>query len=118
MTAIQTFLAALASTLLQKAESVGMTLAAALGQVFLQMGADEREILINVKQKWIDSYNAEIAKGTDILNAIENASTAAYNEFCAEEKDEFAKVKAGIIANLEYAAKQTAGLLTGSVSAS
>jgi hypothetical protein len=114
---LQSFLAGLTATLLQAAESIGGALIAAWGQIALQFSSDERGILIKVKQKWIDTYNAEKAKGTDEINAIENASTAAYNEFCADETDEFNKVKAGVIASVEYAAKSAGGVLKSAVGA-
>lgn len=108
---LQSFLAALAATLLQSAESIGGALISAWAQIALQFSSDERDILIKVKQKWLDTYNAEKAKGTDEINAIENASTAAYNEFCSDERDEFNKVKSGVIASVEYAAKRAGGAL-------
>lgn len=112
---LKTFLAGLAATLLQGVESVGGALIAAMDQIFLQFTNDERGILIKVKQKWVDSYNAALAGGATEVSAIKNASTAAYNEFCADEADEFNKVKGGIIAALEYAAKRSAGLLKNAV---
>jgi hypothetical protein len=108
---LTTFLQGLANTLLQGAESVGGALLAAFGQIFLQFTSDERSIMLKVKQKWLDTYNAAVAAKASEVDAIEQASTAAYNEFCSDESDEFNKVKSGVIANLEYAAKSTAGLL-------
>jgi len=108
---LQSFLAGLAATLLQSAESIGGALISAWSQIALQFSADERAILIKVKQKWVDTYNAQKTAGASEIDAIENASTAAYNEFCADESDEFNKVKAGVIASVEYAAKSAGNVL-------
>lgn len=108
---LQSFISGLLATLAQAATSVGGALISAWSQIALQFSSDERDILVKVKQKWVDTYNAEKAKGSSEIDAIENASTAAYNEFCADEKDEFNKVKAGVIASVEYAAKSAGGVL-------
>jgi hypothetical protein len=113
LTAVLAFLVSLKNTLLQDVESVGATFVASEAQTALQFGTDERQILIDIKKKWTDTFHAEQAKGTDLVNSIENASTAAYQMFCSEEQDAFTKVKSGTIANLEYAAKKVGGIITG-----
>lgn len=114
LAAILAFLGSLKTTLVQDVESVGATFLASEAQVGLQFGTDERQILIDVKKKWSDTFHAEQAKeGATLVNSIENASTASYQVFCSEEQDAFTKVKSGTIANMEYAAKKLGGLITG-----
>lgn len=109
---IGAFLAALGAALMSRLESVGGSLAISFGTLLMGYTADERVIFLNAKQKWVDTYNAGKAAGKDEINAIEDATTATLNEFCADEKAELSKVVTGIVTFLEGAAKRVAGVLT------
>ena len=107
---IEAFFASLGAALLAKLSSVGASLAAGFSTIIMSFTTDQRTILLNVKQKFNDTYNAQVAAGSDTINAIENAATAAFNEFCADEKAEFSAEAGATITLLESAAKTAASI--------
>jgi hypothetical protein len=118
---IQAFFASLGAALLSSLSSVGASVAAGFATIIMSFTADQRGILLNVKQKFHDSYASRKAAGAAEVDAIEGAATDAYNEFCNEEGKEFSMEASATIILLESAAKQAAGIvgtmITGGVQA-
>ena len=112
---IAAFFASLGAALLARLSSVGAAVAAGFATVVMSFTTDQRTILLNVKQKFADSYAARKADGASEVDAIEGAATDAYNEFCNEEGKEFSVEAGATIVLLESSAKSAAGIL-GSVS--
>ena len=116
---IGAFFASLGAALLAQLSSVGAAVAAGFATIVMSFTSDQRQIILNVKQKFADAYAAEQAQGKSELDSIEGAATAAYNEFCSEEGSEFGVEAGAVIILLESAAKQAAGItasvITGGV---
>jgi hypothetical protein len=110
------FLQALAAALLTKLSSVGAALAAGFTAVVIGFTEDERAVLVEVKQTFLDEYNKRKAAGTSEIDAIEGAGTAAWNKFCADESAEMAKEADAIITLLVSSAKSAAGIVKQAVS--
>ena len=92
----------------QKLASVGAALAAGIAVIFNGFANDQRAIFANLTAFWQAKYHAAIAAGAVGVDAIEQASTATLQEFCAEEAAEFQKEKRAFITLLEASAKQQA----------
>ena len=111
---IGAFFASLGTALLARLSSVGAAVAAGFATIVMSFTTDQRTILLNVKQKFLDSYNARKSAGASEIDAIEGAATDAYNEFCNEEGKEFSVEAGATIILLESCAKSAAGII-GSV---
>lgn len=109
---IGAFFASMGAAILASLSSVGASVAAGFATIVMSFTADQRTILLNVKKKFVASYNARMAvAGTSEIDAIEGAASDAYNEFCSEEGAEFRVESAATIALLESSAKQAAGIV-------
>lgn len=107
---IGAFFASLGAALLSRLSSVGAAVAAGFTTIIMSFTADERLILIDVKQTFHDEYQARIVKGSSEIDAIEGAATAAWNKFCHNEELEMVKEADATITLLASAAKSAAGL--------
>lgn len=110
MFSLGTLVSALTSALLARVESIGGSLALSFGSLVMGYTADERQILLNAKQHFLDAYHAAKAAGADELNAIEQAATSAYNSFANEEGNEFHTIVGGVIDFMQGAFKRLAGV--------
>lgn len=107
---IQAFFASLGAALLARASSIGAAVLAGFGTIVMSFTADERQVFADVKQKFHDEYQSRIAAGQAEIDAIEGAGTAAYNTFCNEEGQVFAKEAGALIVLLVSSAKSAANL--------
>jgi hypothetical protein len=112
---LSAFLASLGAALVSRLSSVGAALAASFGTLVIGFTADEKTILLNVKQKFHDSLVARQAAGASTIDAIEGAGSDAWNEFCAEETAEFYKEKDAVITLAVSSAKSAAGIVKTAV---
>lgn len=95
----------------QKLESVGASLASGLVSLLLGYTADQRAIFTNMLAFYQAKYQAAIAAGSSILDALESAFTATLNEFCAEEAAEFTQEKTAFITLVHGALKQASTIV-------
>jgi hypothetical protein len=107
---IGAFFASLAAALASRFSSVGAAIASGFVTILLGFTADQRDILLDVKQHFHDKYMELKAAGKSEIDAIEGAGTAAWNTFCSDEKAEFHKEKDAVITLLVSSAKQVAGV--------
>lgn len=87
----------------QKLASIGAAFLGSLAVIGNAFTNDQRAIAVNVTAFWQAHYHAAVTAGTAEVAAIEQASTAALNEFCAVEGAELNKVAQLIISALEIA---------------
>lgn len=85
----------------QKLISIGAAFVSGFAVILNGFGNDQRAIGANVIAFWQGHYHQQITAGVSVTTAIENASTAALNEFCSEEGKEFQKEAGAIITLLE-----------------
>lgn len=107
---LSVFIAALEAAVLARLSSFGTAFAAGLGAIGIGFLAHERTIGVNVMAKFHDTYTAKKAAGESEINAIEEAATAALNEFCADEAKEFTDEARAIITLLKSSAQSAANL--------
>jgi len=107
---IGSLLSLLANALLARLESIGGALAISFGTLLMGYAADERQIILDAKQFFLDTYHAKKDAGADDLNAIEEAATAALNKFCHDEENEFHKILGGVMDLMAGALKRAAGV--------
>lgn len=112
---IGAFFASLGAALLARLSSVGAAVAAGFSTILMSFTADQRSILLDVKQTFSDKYSALKAAGGSEIDAIEGAATAAYNQFCGDETKEFRQEAAATITLLESAAKQAASIVGSTI---
>ncbi len=102
MAALATFIQPALVYAEQKLASIGAAFLGGIGAILNAFTNDQRGIGTNVIAFWQAHYHAALAiAGTTELQAIEQASTASLNEFCAEEGGEFNKVAQAVISLLE-----------------
>lgn len=104
------FIAALKAALLAKLTSFGAAFMAGLSVIGMGFVADERAIGVACMAKFHDAHDAAAKAGKTELEAIEEAATAAYNEFCSDQAKEFWKECDAIITLLKSSAQSAAGL--------
>lgn len=85
----------------QKLASIGSAFLGAMGVIFNQFENDQRAIAANTIAFWQAKHTAALAAGASALEAIEQASTAALNEFYNEERVDLQKVVGMTITALE-----------------
>jgi NADH:ubiquinone oxidoreductase subunit K len=90
-------LAALKAAVIAKLASIGAAFAAGFSTIAIGFAADERAIGAAVMAKFHESLDAAHKAGVSEVDAIEQAATAAYNEFCHDEVVEFRKEADAII---------------------
>lgn len=88
--------------------SIGAAFASGLSIIAQGFLPAQRVVLTNVIAFWQAHYKANIAAGQDFINAVENASTAALNEFAGEEAAEGRKEIMAILTLLESSVKSAA----------
>lgn len=106
LTALGTLIQPLENYAEQKLESFGAALEAGVGVIFQNFASDQQRIFTNVAAFWQARHGAAIEGGASELDAIEQATTAALNEFAAEEGAEFAQEKMAFITLLGSSARQ------------
>lgn len=106
----ESLISTLRNAALNLAVSVGASLALGFSAIVAGFLSDEREVLLSVKKKFIEAYDALKASGSDEINAIEGAATAAYNEFCHDEAEVLVKEADAVITLLASSLKSAAGL--------
>ena len=92
LAALATFIQPAINYVEQKLESIGAAFLGAFGAILHQFTNDQRQIGANVTAFWQAHYHANLAAGMSEIEALEKASTAALNEFAAEEKSEASKI--------------------------
>jgi hypothetical protein len=108
---LSAFLASLAAAILAQLTSVGAAFAAGLGTIAIGFLSHERDIGNKVMDKFHTTLIAAQAAGKSNIDAIEEAATAAYNEFCHDEVNEFKDEANAIITLLVSSAKSAAGIV-------
>jgi hypothetical protein len=88
-----------------KLASIGAAFAAGLAVIAVGFTNDQRAIFANVIAFWQAKYKAAAATGISTLDAVEQATTAALNEFCSEEGAEGTKEIQAILTLLESSVK-------------
>lgn len=104
------FINALKAAILAKLTSFGAAFLAGFSVIGMGFLADEKAIGVAVMAKFHDTYAAAKTSGKDEIDCIEEAATAAYNEFCHDEVLEFKKEADAIITLLKSSAQSAAGL--------
>lgn len=107
LTALESIIAPELNYAEQKLESVGSALAAGVTVIFNGFFSSQRLIFTNISAFWQAKHKAALAADASALAAIEQASTATLQEFCAEEAAEFQKEKLAFITLLESSVKQS-----------
>jgi hypothetical protein len=107
---ISIFAAALKAAIMAKLTSFGAAFMAGLSVIGMGFLADERAIGVAVMEKFHATHDAAVAAGKSQIDAIEEAATAAYNEFCSDQTKEFWKESDAIITLLKSSAQSAAGL--------
>lgn len=92
----------------QELASVGSALLASVGPIFNSFLPDQQRIFTGMQAFWQAKHATAITAGASELDAIEQATTASLNEFCAEESAEFNTEKTSFLTILASAAKQQA----------
>lgn len=93
LAALATFIQPAIAYAEQKLASIGSAFLGSFGLILNQFTNDQRQIGANVIAFWQAKYHAALAvTGTSELSAIEQATTAALNEFASEEGSEMSKV--------------------------
>lgn len=85
----------------QKLASIGASFLSAMGVIFNQFENDQRAIAANVIAFWQHRHAEAKAGGASEIDALEQASTAALNEFFNEERADLQKVVSMTIQALE-----------------
>lgn len=118
---LSAFLASLGAAILARLSSVGASVAASFSTIVMTFTYDQRTILANAKALWNTTLDANLAAKMSEVDAIENACTVTYQEFCSDEKKEFSVEVGATIILMESAAKTAAGIvgtvITGGASA-
>ncbi len=107
---LSVIIGALKAAVLSIASSVGAAFASGLTTIGMGFLAHERTIGANVMAKFHDTYAEAKASGVGEIDAIEQAATASYNEFCHAEVVEFKAEAEAIITLLTSSLKSAAGL--------
>lgn len=107
---LSALLSGLATALLARLESIGGALAISFGTLLMGYASDERQIILDAKQFFLDTYHAKKTAGVADLDAIEEAATAALNKFCHDEENEFHKIVSGVMDLMAGALKRAAGV--------
>lgn len=89
----------------QKLASVGAAFLGSMATIGAHFTMDQRAIGVKVIAFWQAKMAEAKAAGASEISAIESASTAAYNEFCAEEGAEFTDFADSVITQLKIAGK-------------
>lgn len=105
LTALQSIIAPLEAYAEQKLISIGAAFVSGFTVILNGFGNDQRAIGANVIAFWQAKYNSAITAGASELDSIEQATTAAFNEFCSEEGKEFSKESDAIITLLASSVK-------------
>jgi hypothetical protein len=85
----------------QKLASIGSAFLGAMGVIFNEFENDQRAIATNVIAFWQAKHSAAKAAGASEIEALEQASTAALNEFFNEERVDLQKVVSMTVTALE-----------------
>lgn len=102
LAALATFIQPAIAYAEQKLASIGAAFLGGIGAILNAFTNDQRIIGANVIAFWQAKYHAALAvTGTSEIQAIEQASTAALNEFAHEEDSEASKIAGAIISLLE-----------------
>ncbi len=101
LAALKTIIAPLEEYAEQKLESIGAAFLSAMAVIFNGFTNDQRAIGTKVAAYWQQKHDDLRAAGKSELEAVEEASTAALNEFFNEEGDEFRKIVSLTVTALE-----------------
>jgi hypothetical protein len=102
LAALATFITPLINYAEGKLASIGAAFLGGVGAILNAFTNDQRAIGANVIAFWQAKYHEALAVGgTSEISAIEHATTAALNEFAAEEGSEMGKVAGAVISLLE-----------------
>lgn len=104
------FINALKAAILAKLTSFGAAFLAGFSVIGMGFLADEKAIGVAVMEKFHATYDTSKAAGKSEIDCIEEAATAAWNEFCSDEGKEFWKEADAIITLLKSSAQSAAGL--------
>lgn len=102
LAALATFIQPALAYAEQKFASIGAAFLGSFGLLLNQFTNDQRTIGTNVIAFWQAHYHAALAvAGTSEVQAIEQATTAALNEFASEEGSEASKISGMVTTALE-----------------
>lgn len=104
------FIAGLKMAALSALTSMGASFLSGLSVIGAGFLQDERAIGVACMKKFHDTLDAAHQAGKPEKDAIEEAATAAYNEFCSDETKEFWKECDAIITLATSSAQSAAGL--------
>lgn len=104
------FIAALKAAVMAGLSSFGAAFASGLTTIGMGFLASEREIGHKVMASFHDKMSEALAAGKSEIDAIEEAATAGYNEFCHDEIMLFKDEARAIITLAASSAKSAAGL--------
>jgi len=106
---LSNLISSLKTAVLSAALSLGGALASGLITIAIGFGMDLKDILVKTFTKFHDTYEAALAAGKPELEAIEEAATAARNEFCNDMTAEGAKEADALLTLLTSSFKATLG---------
>lgn len=101
LTILSAIIAPLENWAEQKLASIGASFLSAMGVIFNTFENDQRAIAANVIAFWQHKHADARAAGASEIEALEQASTAALNEFFNEERADLQKVVSMTVTALE-----------------
>jgi hypothetical protein len=103
-------IAALKAVALNAAQSIGASLAIGFSALAAGFLPAEKQILVDAKTEFYNTYDAQKTAGASELDAIENSATAALNKFGSEEGAFMVQEVRATITLLVSSLKSAAGL--------